>query len=535
MNRAAIWCRVSTQDQREMSLDSQEAAVRPVLESEGFTVPPDRILKVDWSSLDLSACPEFQQLRQWVVDGSIDAIGLLDRDRLQAQGLQRLIFLSDCQERGVRLVTCQGPPMFDGGEGQLVELALALGKEKSVQRAQQGSKDGLRDRARLRGLPVTGIPPYGFRFRYLEAAGKRVPVALEPDPATYHIAVRIWRMALDGIPMRRIALELAEAGILAPKGGKSWNPSTIKDLLDNPAPAGRYAALRQEMKAPEKRRKSDTYGKTSSRRLPIEDWVFLPDFPVESPILTWTEWEAVHQQLERNQANATRNGKRSYALRGMLFCSEDGRRLCGHSRKGRDGYVYECPGRRGRVGVPRCTCPRVSGWWVENRVWEEVVAFLGDRQTFQHEIQRRRQVTTSQESEIQDKIAGLERKLGDVYHRETELVGLRLRGVVSDEALDRNAALLRAEHTHYQDEIDRQNAALDTLEQSEAAVASLEALRGRLTHYLDSTTPEDRRAVLEALDTRVTVGPGGVLDLSIGVPQHLHDAMADCVHQPQGQ
>ena len=74
-----------------------------------------------------------------------------------------------------------------------------------------------------------------------------------------------------------------------------------------------------------------------------------------------------------------------------------------------------------------------------------------------------------------------------------------------------------------------------TLEQSEAAVASLEALRGRLTHYLDSTTPEDRRAVLEALDTRVTVGPGGVLDLSIGVPQHLHDAMADCVHQPQGQ
>ncbi|MCI0896624.1 MAG: recombinase family protein, partial [Chloroflexi bacterium] len=129
MRKSAIWCRVSTQDQRELSLDSQEATVRPVLESEGFTVPPDRILKVDWSSLDLSACPEFQRLRQWVVDGSIDAIGVLDRDRLQAQGLQRLVFLSECQERGVRLITCQGPPMFDGGEGQLVELALALGKE----------------------------------------------------------------------------------------------------------------------------------------------------------------------------------------------------------------------------------------------------------------------------------------------------------------------------------------------------------------------------------------------------------------------
>ena len=269
MLRAAIWCRISTPDQ--MSLDSQEAAVRAVLESQGFTVPPDRILKVDWSSLDLSACPEFQLLKQWVVDGAIDAIGVVDRDRLQAQGLQRLVFLSECQERGVRLIACQGPPMFDGGEGQLVELALALGKEKSVQRAQQGSKDGLRDRARIQGLPVTGIPPYGFRFRYLEAGGKRVPEALEPDTATYHIAVRIWRMALDGVPMRRIALDLSQAGIPAPKGGVIWNPSTIQGILAKPHYAGRYAALRQEMKAPEKRRKSDTYGKTSSRRLPTED------------------------------------------------------------------------------------------------------------------------------------------------------------------------------------------------------------------------------------------------------------------------
>ncbi len=77
----------------------------------------------------------------------------------------------------------------------------------------------------------------------------------------------------------------------------------------------------------------------------MEEWQFLPDFQVESPIVTWAEWELVQQQLGRNQANATRNGKRTYALRGILFCLEDGRRLSGHSRKGRNGYIYECPGR----------------------------------------------------------------------------------------------------------------------------------------------------------------------------------------------
>ncbi len=132
---AATWCRVSTHDQRELSLDSQEVAVRKVLEAQGYHVPDHFVVKVDWSSLDLMSCPEFQQLRHWIADGTVQAFGTLDRDRLQ--------------ERGVEIITVQGVPMLEGGEGQLVELALALGKERSVLRAQQGARDGLRDRARL--------------------------------------------------------------------------------------------------------------------------------------------------------------------------------------------------------------------------------------------------------------------------------------------------------------------------------------------------------------------------------------------------
>ena len=142
---AAIWCRVSTHDQRELSLDSQEVAVRKVLEAQGYHCPVEYVLKVDWTSLDLMSCPQFQQLRRWNADGTVQAIGTLARDRLQAQGLQRLIFLSDCKDKAVPIVTVQGAPMLEGGEGQLVELALALGKERSVLRAQQGARDGLRE------------------------------------------------------------------------------------------------------------------------------------------------------------------------------------------------------------------------------------------------------------------------------------------------------------------------------------------------------------------------------------------------------
>ena len=143
----AIWCRVSTHDQRELSLDAQEEAVCRALAGQGFQVHPEYVLKVDWTSLDLLACPQFQLLRQWILSGEVGALGVLDRDRLQAQGLQRLVFLSECQERGVQVITAQGIPMLDGPEGQLVELALALGKERSVARAPQGAREGLRSRA----------------------------------------------------------------------------------------------------------------------------------------------------------------------------------------------------------------------------------------------------------------------------------------------------------------------------------------------------------------------------------------------------
>ena len=49
---AAIWCRVSTDGQRELSLDSQEAAVRKALEAQGYVVPEELVLKVEWTSLD---------------------------------------------------------------------------------------------------------------------------------------------------------------------------------------------------------------------------------------------------------------------------------------------------------------------------------------------------------------------------------------------------------------------------------------------------------------------------------------------------
>ena len=251
---AAIWCRVSTNDQRELSLDAQEKAVRQALAQAGFETPSTYLLKVDWTSLDLMACPQFQLLQKWIISGEVAALGVLDRDRLQAQGLQRLVFLAECREQGVQVITVQGVPMLDGAEGQLVEMALALGKERSVLRAQEGARDGLRTRATKKGLPPNYHSPYGMRWEH----DRLVP---NDD---YAVACEIWQMGLEGKTLWSIAKSLTQRGLPTPKGRRVWSSTTIGGILSNRAYAGVVEALKTQAVAP-KKRQAGTYGNSSTR------------------------------------------------------------------------------------------------------------------------------------------------------------------------------------------------------------------------------------------------------------------------------
>ena len=505
---AAIWARVSTPDQRELSPESQEAAVRQVLEAQGFTVASEHVLKVDWTSMDLMACPAFQQLRRWIADGVIQAVGVLDRDRLQAQGLQRLVFISECQDNNVQIIAAQGPAMMEGPEGQLVELALALGKEKSVLRAQKGAKDGLRDRAKLRGLPLGGKPPYGYTFRYDELG---IPVALDANPTTFPVLSQIWRMALKSTPLRKIARRLTEDEIPTAKGGITWSHTTVAQILKNPAYSGRYYALRFEAKEPA-RRQIGTYGKSSHRTR--DDGHYLEGFRVTAPVVTWAEFEQVKDQLTQNKLESKRRSKRLYILAGMLMCGEDGRRLVGHSFHQGQYYRYECS-KRGPKGQAKCRSFR--GQEIEDTVWDNVSAFLIDPQVFLAEMDRRRGQGTDNVEDIRKAMDATERRLQKVTESETELVLMKAGSQVSEEAFAGASALLRAKRAHLKDEWDRQNSALATEAKSQAAIDALGALRGRVEARLKNAAPEDRRWVLQCLSPRLTV-TGNTLNISLGVP-----------------
>ena len=494
---AAIWCRVSTNSQTELSLDSQELAVRKAVESQGYEVREKYVLKSDWSSMDLMSSPEFQQLRRWIADGTIDAVGTLDRDRLQAQGLQRLIFLSECKDQSVQIITVQGPPMLEGGEGQLVELALALGKEKSVLRAQQGARDGLRDRALLRGLPPNMNKPYGMRWENNY---------LVPDE-NYQIAQEIWIMGLAGRKIMAIASELTRRGIPTPSGKVGWSAFAVRHILKSRVYAGVIEALKTESVEP-KLRKAATYGKSSRRSRPEEERIRLEGL-VEHPIVTEAEFNWMQQRLKENKQLAMKNTTlRSYGLKGMIWCSACGKSYVGVTVKRRlkEYSYYVCGARWKRPKVKeRCQSHSMGADAIEMSVYGMVVAFLRSPDGVESEMRRRHEISAESEASLIKELASLERQRLEEQEAEARAFRLASRGTVSDEVFNQEIGLIRTRQRWIGEQKERGEQQISEIRRYAFDPQSVEILRQRLEARLETANPEDRRFILEAVGTRVLV------------------------------
>ncbi|NVM22820.1 MAG: recombinase family protein [Desulfobacterales bacterium] len=499
---AAIWARISTEPQQ--SLASQVARAKAELEKRGYFIPHERILKVDWTSLDLFHCPQFQELRRWILSREIQGLGILDRDRLNAIGLQRLIFLSECKEQGVELVICQGPPILDEPEGQLVELALAIGKERQVLRAQQGSRDALRERATVKGLPTTCQAPYGYDW---------------DDTRTRLVANGFWENRalivshfLEEPTIKGVRRELHSRGILSPKGKDWWPEPTIWLILADTVNYGEYRALRRENIEP-KARRGNTYGKTSSRKSP---GIRLPNIVVEKPIITKAQHEWIVQRLEQNRLNSKRNGHRDYLLRGLIHYEGDNLRYYGRTIRG-DSWCYIYSPRGERDGNPR---PYLPGRKLEAQVETMAREVLTSHEVLEQELGWQQEAIQGTITKLEGELRRLDRQENANRNAEVELVGLRSRykDRISDEAFERQLIQIETERKWIAEQRGRVSEELSKLRTKSASLVGLEQLREQVEQKLESAEFADRRFVLEALGTRIIVTTEDAVEVEFAIP-----------------
>jgi len=195
--------------------------------------------------------------------------------------------------------------------------------------------------------------------------------------------------------------------------------------------------------------------------------------------------------------------------------------MSGLSAPKQNWWAYRCGGRYGAgIGMKSCQASDVGGRATESLIWERVLAFLGNPEVFTAEMERRHEGQTMNREGIEQHLAGQDWRNTRLDSMDTELVAMKLRDEIDEEVYKRNQALNRAERVHIAEEIDPQRALLATVEDNQAAVARLVAMREQLVARLESATWEDQRWVMQMLDVRVTATDIG-FTVSLRVPAQV--------------
>jgi hypothetical protein len=104
-----------------------------------------------------------EKLKELVRSQSIHRVFMSDPDRSPSKPAHRLLFRALCEDNGVK-VACAHGQVPEGDMGEVMEFLSAWQKEKQVMRAQQGARDGLRDRAQSPRFTSCAQKPFGLHL-----------------------------------------------------------------------------------------------------------------------------------------------------------------------------------------------------------------------------------------------------------------------------------------------------------------------------------------------------------------------------------
>jgi DNA invertase Pin-like site-specific DNA recombinase len=143
--KAATLARTCTNDGN--SIDTQIAECQKLAAEQGYAVVHEH--RILGSGMELNHSPEMRELRTLMQTHSINAILIFDRDRLHSVEIERLMFLAECKDNGVKIICVHGAPMDINTPASIfIENAITIGKKEQVLRHRAATKAGIPDAKR---------------------------------------------------------------------------------------------------------------------------------------------------------------------------------------------------------------------------------------------------------------------------------------------------------------------------------------------------------------------------------------------------
>jgi site-specific DNA recombinase len=427
MKTAAIYCRVSTdnQEQEGTSLQTQLEACLKYCQDKGYDLRYR--FSEAYSGLTLER-PKLNELRELVRNEQIDVVVVYCLDRLSRDPTHGVILTQEFEKHGVRLEAVTED--VDNSElGKLISYIRGFASKLEAEKIKERTSRGRKAKAKQGEIPGGGFS-HIYGYDYISKTNKHSPRRVINETEAEWVR-KIYRWLVDDhMSTFAIVFKLRELKVPS-KRGKHWRRSAVYNILTNPAYTGR------------------TYAFTTANHKQFSrdkaDWIELPG--VTPGIITDELYEAAQERLRLNKANALRNTKREYLLKGRVRCAQ-----CGHTYYGRscrdlkDGkhrldIRYICSGKL-RMMVPEKRCHNRS--WkadkLEDLVWSQVERVLDNPELIIKEIEKQRR-DAGKCSILETELEQLECQLKAINHDQAQLLQWALKGFPEDQVIAENKKL----------------------------------------------------------------------------------------------
>lgn len=305
LKTAAAYIRVSTDNQTELSPDSQIKEIRKYAKQHGYIVPNEYIFRDDGiSGRKAEKRPDFIRMiaTAKLKPAPFSAVLLWKFSRF-ARNQEESIFYKGMLAKNHIEVKSISEPILDGPFGSLIERIIEWFDEFYSINLSGEVKRGMKERVERGG--AVSIPAFGY-----DIVDKKYII----NPATAPIVRQIYADYLNGMGALQIAHKLNDMGIRTTRGNL-WENRTVDYVLRNPVYIGKI--------------RWNPNGRT--RRDYDNPDIMIVDGHHE-PIIDTESFSKVQAVYELNQKKHSRyahaKGKKyMYMLHGLVKCSDCGASL----------------------------------------------------------------------------------------------------------------------------------------------------------------------------------------------------------------
>ncbi len=515
MRRAAIYCRVSTEDQEKegTSLQTQLAACQDYCQKKGYEVAVS--FSEAYSGLTLDRL-KLNELRDLIAVGGINVLVIYCLDRLSRNATHGVILREELDKNNVSLESVtEDIDKTPLGEAitYLRGTFAQLEAEKIRERTMRGKKAFLQKGKMPTG---TGMGLYGYKWD--KENKQRIPLELETK-----IVQRIFESVANNEGYFNTARKLNDLQIPT-KTGSKWSPRTIYNMTGNSS----YIGMTYY---------GQTHGsrKTKLVRQPKSEWILLPD--VTPPIISKELFERVQAIRQRNGELNKAKAKHDYILKGHVVCGYCGTPLVGSFMNHRFRYYHCRATYPTATRVKACNARYIRADYLEEKVFNSLGKVLLHPELVLAAIKeelKSEEKNFIQEFSFEKEIQKIKKQINGYDAQEKRLVQLfRYQEINQNSVLDEINSLKK--------EMESDRSKLDTLVKTKEKIAALKKAEIKLAEFcktlkgqLDLASYEEKRDILDMLAIKVTaklddIDIEGIIPLKT-IPSELNLASIEPTH-----